>query len=365
MSKAGSAIVFFALLAATPVKAYDETAAMVYDAVLNQYVESSDMAKLSGEALKGLSQIDRSYQIADDNERVSIYYKGRMLRSFFKPTENDPQKWGAFASQMVNYATKISPVIKLKDFEATDTMMSAMVRQLDGESKYFSAADLAEDKSQHLLNFAERREGKILYLKLRSFNKATVDNLRESLQKNTDAEALILDLRGNSGGLLDMAVETAGLFLDEGIIFSTKSRSGENDQFYTVESGGNYYDKPMVILVDSETASSAEALSGSLQEQGRALVVGAMTYGKGSVQKLIELPNGSELALTVAYLFLPSGDVIRGKGVKPDFCLAGYDDSFSGKQILENKGADVCQKEVRDGRNLDIEVAEELLKSKI
>lgn len=354
------------IMSASPVRADDEAIGKVLEALENQYVEPVDMSRMVTVALKGLNEIDRNLMVADDNNRVSVYYKGRLLRSFGKPVDGKTPQWTAFCGTVTNYTTKISPVLKLKDFEITDAMINQLVGKLDGESKYYSAGHLADNsKLEHKLNFAARMDGKILYVRIGAFNKYTVVDMNKALQENLEAEAMILDLRGNSGGLLDQAVQTANMFVDGGIIFSSKGRKGEDDQFFMAEEGDRLNGKPIVVLVDGQTASSAEALSGSLQEQGRAQIVGTRSFGKGSVQSLIELPNGAELALTNAYLYLPSGQELKGKGIKPDYCLSGYNESFSGAQILKNKGDDLCAPESRLGRNLDIETAYELLKSKI
>jgi carboxyl-terminal processing protease len=130
------------------------------------------------------------------------------------------------------------------------------------------------------------------------------------------ATGLVLDLRGDPGGLLSEAVETASAFLDGGAVVSY-ARRGEAQQRLDAEGGGDTT-TPLVVLVDGSTASAAEVVAGALQDRGRAVVVGARTFGKGTVQEPHRLPDGSSLALTVARYSLPSGRSVEGVGIEPD-----------------------------------------------
>ena len=130
------------------------------------------------------------------------------------------------------------------------------------------------------------------------------------------ATGLVLDLRGDPGGLLSEAVETASAFLDGGAVVSY-ARRGEAPQRLDAEGHGDTT-TPLVVLVDGSTASAAEVVAGALQDRGRAVVVGARTFGKGTVQEPHRLPDGSSLALTVARYTLPSGRSVEGVGIEPD-----------------------------------------------
>jgi carboxyl-terminal processing protease len=130
------------------------------------------------------------------------------------------------------------------------------------------------------------------------------------------ATGLVLDLRGDPGGLLSEAVETASVFLDGGAVV-TYTRRDEVPQHLAAEGRGDTT-TPLVVLVDGSTASAAEVVAGALQDRGRAVVVGARTFGKGTVQEPHRLPDGSSLALTVARYSLPSGRSVEGVGIEPD-----------------------------------------------
>ena len=143
-------------------------------------------------------------------------------------------------------------------------------------------------------------------------------SVRAALARLRDGHAtgVLLDLRGDPGGLLSEAVETASVFLDSGPVV-TYSRRDRRPQRLDVEGHGDTR-MPVVVLVDGGTASAAEVVAGALQDRGRAVVVGSRTFGKGSVQEPHRLPDGSSLALTVARYVLPSGRSVEGVGLEPD-----------------------------------------------
>lgn len=140
--------------------------------------------------------------------------------------------------------------------------------------------------------------------------RATVDDL---LRRG--ARGIVLDLRGNGGGLLNEAVDTASIFIPDGTIVSTDGRARER-HVYTATGGAIRSSIPVVVLVDRNTASSSEIVTGALQDRRRAEVVGTRTYGKGVFQEVRELPNGGALDITVGQYFLPSGKNIGGRGVR-------------------------------------------------
>jgi carboxyl-terminal processing protease len=166
-------------------------------------------------------------------------------------------------------------------------------------------------------------ERKLAYVKIKSFQDRTDVYLRKALE-SLRAEAggqlagVVLDLRHNPGGLLDQAVKVADRFLDDGVIVTTKGRGGKHVEVEKAHPKGTEPRYPMVVLVDGGTASASEIVAGALQDQGRAVVIGTRTFGKGSVQTVIELEDGSGLKLTVARYYTPSGRSIQERGIAPD-----------------------------------------------
>ena len=192
------------------------------------------------------------------------------------------------------------------------------------------------------------QDPKIAYLRITQFTDNTFDELHEALVGkagtrgliDTGMRGLILDLRFNPGGRLDQAIKVVNMFVKEGsVIVSTKGRNRPESIVHATADGKLPY-FPMIVLVNQHSASAAEIVSGSLKDNGRALIVGERTYGKGSVQELIPLDdNGGELKLTVAYYYLPSGRLVHRKkdatdwGVEPQTVVA-MDDSAQ-REVIE------------------------------
>jgi carboxyl-terminal processing protease len=149
------------------------------------------------------------------------------------------------------------------------------------------------------------------------------------------ARGIVLDLRGNAGGLLHEAVETASAFLADGLIVTYRGR-GVPDQRYDVVSAGDAR-TTLVVLVDAGTASAAEVVAGALQDRDRAVIVGSRTYGKGSVQQPIQLADGTAIEITIAKYYTPSGQSVDGVGIRPDIDVA----STAGSDVALDRAVDV------------------------
>jgi carboxyl-terminal processing protease len=158
---------------------------------------------------------------------------------------------------------------------------------------------------------------KLGYLRFTSFTDGSGDELREQVQKvlHDGAQGLILDLRENGGGLLNEGVNVASIFISDGTIVSTDGRN-QPRQVYVAKGDALTTKMPMVVLVDSGTASAAEIVTGALKDRGRATVVGTHTYGKGVFQEVQPLSNGGALDITIGEYFTPNGQNLGGGGVK-------------------------------------------------
>jgi len=160
------------------------------------------------------------------------------------------------------------------------------------------------------------------YLRITQFQEHTTRSLREKvmeLKRKAGGKLLgaVLDLRNNPGGLLDQAVEVADLFLNKGTIVSTKSRTNRNLTFRATP-GDILNNVPLVVLINNGSASASEIVAGALQDNHRAVIVGRRSFGKGSVQSVVALPDGSAIKLTTALYYTPSGRSIQATGIQPD-----------------------------------------------
>lgn len=170
----------------------------------------------------------------------------------------------------------------------------------------------------------------IVHMRISSFNQGTARSLSAQLavtlaEVGESAKGVILDLRGNPGGLLKQSVEVADAFLVHGDIVDTRGRHPDSFQHYEATGGDDAEGLPMVVLVDGKSASAAEIVAAALQDRERAVVVGTASYGKGTVQTVVRLPNDGEITLTWSRFVTPSGYALHGLGVYPAICTSGID----------------------------------------
>jgi carboxyl-terminal processing protease len=175
------------------------------------------------------------------------------------------------------------------------------------------------------------------YIKLTQFQQDTDGDLEKALQAFTGEKGglkgLVLDLRNNPGGLLDQAVKVSDRFIESGLIVYTDGRI-ENQKFkYFAHKNGTYMGFPMVVLVNAGSASASEIVAGALQDHGRAILLGTQTFGKGSVQTIIPMEDGSAIRLTTARYFTPNGRSIQAKGIEPDLVLGDGKESPEGHPV--------------------------------
>lgn len=166
------------------------------------------------------------------------------------------------------------------------------------------------------------KESGVGFMRMTSFNAHVTNDMRTGLDKMTKEgglKALILDLRGNPGGLLDKAVEICDEFIGEGVVVSVKGRHAVMNRVYRAKPGDAYERLPLVLLVDGGSASASEIVAGCMRDYKRAVLVGTRTYGKGSVQNIINLGNGEALKMTTARYYTPNDTPIKDReGIFPD-----------------------------------------------
>ncbi len=168
-------------------------------------------------------------------------------------------------------------------------------------------------------------------IKLTGFNQASTLQLQAAVEQarkeiGPKIAGIVLDMRGNPGGLLDQAISISNLFLEDGVITSTRGRHADSSHVYRASGGAIAPNLPIVVLVNGKSASAAEIVAAALQDRGRAVVIGSNSYGKGTVQSVIRLPNDGELTLTWSRLHAPSGYSWHDIGVMPIVCTADVSD---------------------------------------
>jgi carboxyl-terminal processing protease len=171
-------------------------------------------------------------------------------------------------------------------------------------------------------------QGDVAYIRIAQFIENTAEDLQKAFEKmHTDSKlsGVILDLRGNPGGLLDQAVKVTNLFIDEGPVVYTIGRDKNKKEIEQARKGKKITELPLVVLVDGASASASEIVAGALQDYGRAILVGQRTFGKGSVQSLVPMDDESGLKLTVSRYYTPSGRSIQAKGIVPDVTVEDID----------------------------------------
>ena len=179
------------------------------------------------------------------------------------------------------------------------------------------------------------------YVRITAFQERTSEDLKKALkevaEKAKPLEGIVLDLRNNGGGLLPQSIGVSDIFLKSGVIVSTKGRTKTMESQAVAKDDGNEPICPVVVLVNEGTASAAEIVSGALQDNRRALIVGTQTFGKGSVQTVIPLEDGAALKLTTAKYYTPSGRSIQAEGIAPDIMVKFIKPSDETGQATEQR----------------------------
>jgi carboxyl-terminal processing protease len=328
----------------TPYAAIEQLGRVLVE-VENEYVDPVDRAKLVDGAITGLvSQLDphSSYMAPDE----------------FKVFESDTQ--GAFGGIGIEVETRNDQLIVLAPIEGspaeragirsgdriasvdgqdpTNLPLDKLVKRLRGAPSSHVRVSVRRQGVADALTFDLVREvihvpsvaskllaGHIGYVRVKQFQERTRNELVESgtrLRSRAGGAlaGVIIDLRGDPGGLVDEAVDVADEFLADGVIYTARHRGQIVDEV-SAHAGGAFLREPCVVLVDQWTASASELLAGALQDHKRATIVGEPTFGKGSVQAILSLPGGAGMRLTVSRYYTPSGRAIQADGIHPDIIV--------------------------------------------
>ena len=211
----------------------------------------------------------------------------------------------------------IDTVLKIRGPKGTSVELGILRPSTDKIYSVSIVRDVIEIRSLEW----KMMEKNILYVKLRSFSETTDEDFIEVLEDSTtyNSPGLILDLRNNSGGLLSSTINIASQFIEEGMVFYILDSDNKKTEYPVNEDqDSNYFTKPIVVLTDEFSASASEVLAGALQDHQRATIIGSSTFGKGSANLNVGLSDGSGIYFTIARWHTPDGNIIEGKGLKPD-----------------------------------------------
>ena len=322
-----------------------EVFADVLSIIQKNYVEEIDTQQVIEGAIRGmLATLDphSSYMKPDDFKELQVETKGSFsgigieitmkdnILTVVSPIEDTP----AF-KQGLQAGDKI---VKIEDEPTNDMSLMEAVKRLRGPKGSKVTISIHREGWTKLKEVTIIRDvipihsvrSKTLepgygYARITSFQSKTAKDLKKALEDLADEnklEGLILDLRNNPGGLLDQAVQVSDLFINEGVIVSTEGRIKEQNMVFEAHPDkSHHYDFPMVVLVNEGSASASEIVAGALKDHKRALILGAQTFGKGSVQTIIPMADGAGLRLTTARYFTPNGTSIQATGITPDILV--------------------------------------------
>ncbi len=255
-------------------------------------------------------------------------------------------------------------ITEVNNIEIKDMALEKVVAMIKGEEgttvdlKVYKPLDdntielTIERAKFYVPNFtSEVLEGDIGYIWYYTFQDKGSQQLDNEVQKLIDdgAKGIILDLRYNLGGVLTDAIEVCDLFLNEGIIATVKGRSEDKEITDEYTAGeGKYTEIPLVVLINEFSASASELVAGALKDNNRAILIGEKSYGKGVVQIIYELSDGSGIKFTTAKYFLPSGSYIQGIGIEPDILVKEEPDSTEDLQL--NKAVEEMKRLISESR---------------
>lgn len=343
--------------------AYDETFeqlelfADVLARVRSQYVVEVDDSALIEDAMNGMLQsLDphSSYISPDSFKDLRMSNKG---------------EYGGLGMEVTMEDGFVKVIAPIDDTPAKRAGVKAgdFITEIDGKSLMGStlseAVDQMRGKPDEPINITIIREGEdpiyldivreiikrqtvkfemkdgIAYARIAQFNEKAADGLRGALsdlqvENGGKLPGIILDLRGNPGGLLTQSVEVTSVFLDGGEVVSTRGRRADDVNVFNAQKGQMAKNVPVVVLVDGASASASEIVAGALQDKGRALIVGTTTFGKGSVQDVIPLRGGRDgaLKITTQRYYTPNGRSIQGSGITPDIMISAVPDDGKDKK---------------------------------
>ncbi|MBQ8465893.1 MAG: hypothetical protein IJ545_07790 [Alphaproteobacteria bacterium] len=335
----------------------------VYDLLLNEYIEDVEFPTFFDPLFSSIEREDKDIDIVAGASTVTIYYKGKIHKVYAYPTEpKNAKKWAEFTDFLLTEVKKISPVLAHKDFELAEVMLYDGTRRFDKNMKYFPILDVGQKQEKIQAYNAGLQENGILYIRLGTINDYTTGEIIKTFKQFPSPKGIILDLRENKGGYLKQALDIADVFLSKGLMIYTIGKNQGKRKNYVAEDGELYKGIPMVVLVDGQTASAAEVIALSLQKNKRATIVGAQTYGKGTVQNIYKLENEAHLALTTEKFFGFGEFSVENIGMRPDVCSVVFNQEDDDMDKIVASGTEFECPQISRHSDFDLDVAEYILK---
>lgn len=315
-------------------------------ALLKQLIDGKYMGTVEEEALE--EGICKGY-VSGLGDPYSAYYDEEETKEFLESSEGEYTGIGAVMTQnmdsgiiTITHVYNDSPaqkagikdndiLYKVGEKKVTGVDLNDVVAEIKGEKGTKVSLTVLRGEEQDEITVEAVRdiveietvETKMLddnigYLAVSEFDSVTYDQYKKGLKEleSEGMEGLVIDLRGNPGGNLSTVCDILDLMLPEGLIVYTEDKNGEREEFRS--DGKQEYTKPMAVLVNGNSASASEIFAGAIQDYGTGKIVGTTTYGKGVVQQIFDLKDGTCVKLTIAEYFTPKGRSINGKGITPD-----------------------------------------------
>jgi carboxyl-terminal processing protease len=320
----------------------------IFERVRAQYVEEVDTKNLIEAAINGmLTSLDphSSYLSPDDAENMQVQTRGEFGGLGIEVTQEDgfvkvispmdgtpADQAGIESGDFITHVDGES-LLGLTLNEAVDLMRGPVGSEIvitvvrEGEPEPFDVSIIRD--TIKLTAVRSRVERDAVVLRVTTFNDNTYPNLESGLKEQVEAlggmenvSGIVLDLRNNPGGLLTQAIKVSDAFLEKGEIVSTRGRDVQDGERFNATPGDLAQGKPIVVLINSGSASASEIVAGALQDHRRAIIVGTKCFGKGSVQTVMPLRGGGAMRLTTSRYYTPSGRSIQALGVSPDIVVA-------------------------------------------
>jgi len=322
-----------------------KTFSEVLDMVEKNYVEPVDGEKLMQGAINGMIK---------SLDPHSVFMTAEMYKELEVETRGSFGGLGIEITILKDVLTVVSPIedtpaynagikagdqiVKIDDKPTKDITITEAVKKLRGprdtkvtitimREGFTKPKDFVITRSIIKIRAVKSKiyDNQVGYIRIATFQERAADDvkkaLRDILAKTNPLAGLVIDLRNNPGGLLNQSVDVSDLFLKSGTIVSTRGRSQSTESKAVAKNDGDEPTCPIVVLVNEGTASAAEIVSGALQDNGRAVILGAQTFGKGSVQTVIPMEGGAALKLTTSKYYTPKGRSIQAEGITPDIVV--------------------------------------------